>query len=142
MKRSSSSPPRRLARRARPASLLAAAALASCTVVSVDGHGAPPRLESHGLLEGHAAIGIPAEDRLLHLELLDGRSDGAIGEIILWKLFRLELGLAGASVGIGPFDFGLGILAYEPEVPPFQDLRSEEAAEDPGTAPPPAPAER
>ena len=49
--------------------------------------------------------------------MLDGRSDGAIALVDLWYLARVELGMAGASVGVGPFDFGIGTLFYEPESP-------------------------
>ena len=38
---------------------------------------------------------------------------------MVWKLFRLEVGLAGVAVGIGPLDIGLGVLFYEPRLPEF-----------------------
>jgi len=79
--------------------------------------GSPPRVESNGLLEGHAAVGVRADDGIFRLRVLDGESEGALGELVVWKLFRLEVGALGLGVGIGPFDLALGTLFYEPEVP-------------------------
>lgn len=93
------------------------ALLSSCRVLEVDSGAGPPRIESRGIVESHLALGIPAESHLLHLDLFDGTSEGAVAELTLWKLFHLELGLAGLSVGVGPIHLGLGVLFYEPEVP-------------------------
>jgi hypothetical protein len=78
---------------------------------------APPRIESRGLIDGHAAVGMRDEDDFFRLRVLDGESDGSLGEVVLWKLFRLEVGALGLGVGLGPFDLALGTLFYEPEVP-------------------------
>ena len=91
--------------------------LGSCTIVTVDSGEGPPRVESRGLIKGHVAFGFSDEHHLGHLSLLQGRSPGAIAEVAIWKLFRLELGLAGASVGVGPLHVGLGVLFYDPEIP-------------------------
>jgi hypothetical protein len=118
--------------------LLLAPALAGCTIVSVDSKDAPPRIESRGLIDSHVALGIADEDHLLHFDLFDGTSDGAIGELVIWKLFRLEVGLAGASISLGPLHLGLGALLYDPEVPAVQQAREasyEEAAEEHEAAP-------
>ena len=100
--------------------LAVAAPLGGCTVVTLDSEDGPVRIESRGLIEGHAAVGIPDEDRIFHVKVLDGRSSGAVGEIVLWKLFRLEVGLAGAAIGIGPFDLALGTLFYDPRLPRYR----------------------
>lgn len=97
----------------------------ACTVVRVDSDSDPARIESRGLINGHAAVGIPSEEHLIHLDLFDGTSDGAIAEIVIWKLFRFELGAAGASIGVGPFSLGLGILFYDAETPSMESQRSE-----------------
>ena len=89
--------------------------IASCTLVRVGSEDGPARLEAGGVVDGHLAFGIPEEDDFLNVELFDGRSEGSVAELSLWKLLRLEVGLAGASVGVGPLDVGLGVLAYEPE---------------------------
>jgi len=102
------------------AAALGAALFSGCTITSVGAEDGPPRVESNGLLEGHAAVGIRDEDEFLRLQVLDGESDGALGELVIWKLFRVEVGALGLAVGIGPFDFALGTLFYEPEVPPMQ----------------------
>ena len=91
--------------------------LGSCTIVRLDGNDGPARLESDGLIDGHLAFGFSDERSILQADLFDGSSDGAVAELAIWKLLRLELGLAGASVGVGPVHLGLGILAYEPRVP-------------------------
>ena len=106
--------PNVLARIAAPA--LGALACA-CSIVRVDSSGHPPRIESRGLLKGHAALGFSDEEHLLQLELFDGSSRGAIADIAVWKLVRVEVGLAGASLGVGPIHLGLGTLFYRPEVP-------------------------
>lgn len=89
----------------------------SCTITSVGAEDAPPRVEADGLIEGHAAFGFRDEDRFLELDVLDGSSDGAVAELKLWRLLRLEVGALGLGVGIGPFDVALGTLFYEPDVP-------------------------
>ena len=91
--------------------------LSACRVLDVDTVGGPPRIESRGLIDSHLALGIPSESHLLHLDLFDGTSDGAVAELTLWKLFHFELGLAGLSIGLGPVHLGVGVLFYEPEVP-------------------------
>jgi hypothetical protein len=97
-----------------------AALSAACTVTRVSAaEGGPSRIESDGLIEGHAAVGIREEDDFFRLELLDGQSEGALAEVSLWKLFRLEVGALGVGLGIGPFDLALGTLFYEPSVPPM-----------------------
>ena len=100
--------------------VLAGILTGGCTVARVDAEPGPARLESDGLIEGHAAVGIRADDDVFRLKVLDGTSDGAVGELVLWKLFRVEVGLLGASVGVGPFDLALGLGFYEPELPDFQ----------------------
>ena len=97
----------------------------ACTVVRVDSGSGPPHIGVDGLIEGHIAVGLPAEDRFIYAELFDGRSRGALGEIVLWKLFRVEVGLAGAAIGLGPFDVALGALAYKPRMPELQSSEDE-----------------
>lgn len=106
------------------AALILGALAGACTIVRVDSKGDPARIESRGLIDGHAAVGIPAEGHLLHLDLFDGTSDGAIAELVVWKLFRLEVGVAGASVGVGPFSLGLGVLFYDAEVPRMERTKA------------------
>ncbi len=93
----------------------------ACVVIDVradhDGHG----FESAGFIEGHATAGWPADDSLLKIGLLDGHSDGAIFLLQVWKLFRVEVGLIGLSVGLGPLDAGVGILFYDAEPPAYCD---------------------
>ena len=102
----------------------------SCTLVHVHSRGEPSRIESSGLIDGHAAVGIRDTHRVLHIDLFDGSSPGAIGEVVLWKLARLEVGLAGLAVGLGPFDLALGTLFYEPRLPRMQVDEVEEEEDD------------
>jgi hypothetical protein len=99
------------------AAAVGAAFLSACTVTSMGAKDGPPRVESDGLIEGHAAVGFRSDDGILRLRVLEGDSDGALGELVLWKLFRLEVGALGLAVGIGPLDLALGTFFYEPEVP-------------------------
>ena len=85
--------------------------------MTVGSEDSPPRIESRGLIESHVAVGIRDEDHLLHARILDGHSPGSIGELVVWRLFRLEIGLAGAAIGVGPLDVALGVLFYDPRVP-------------------------
>ncbi len=109
-------------------SLLLVGLTTSCTITRVDSREGPPRIVSRGLVEGHAAFGVLDEDHLLHVDLFDGSSDGAIFELGLWKLLRLEIGLAGASASVGPLHLGLGVLFYEPEVPRMMPTEGAAAA--------------
>jgi len=93
------------------------ALLSGCTVFSAHAASDPPRVESKGVVDGHLALGIPATDEILGAELFRGRSPGAFLRLNILKLVRLELGLLGATVGVGPLDAGLGIVAYKP-LPP------------------------
>ena len=114
------------------AATAASAFLAGCTLVQVDTDDAPPRVESGGLIDGHLALGVREDDELLQVDLFDGRSSGALGEITLWKLLRVEVGLLGLGVGVGPFDAALGFGLYDPDLPEF---------EQPSKSSPAAPAE-
>lgn len=116
-----------------PAAALAAAFLSACTVTSVGAENGPPRVESDGLLEGHAAFGWRAEDRFLRLHALEGDSDGAVAELVLWKLFRLEVGALGLGIGVGPFDLALGTLFYEPDVPEMHGVKQAAEASSKGS---------
>lgn len=113
---------------------LGSAFVSGCTITSVGSEDSPPRVESSGLIEGHAAIGIRDEDRFLRLRVLEGDSDGALGEFVLWKLFRLEVGALGVGVGIGPLDLALGTLFYEPDVPRMTSQVHEASASEPERA--------
>jgi hypothetical protein len=114
----------RLCRRAAPLALALALA-PSCTLIAVDSEDGPPGLRADGLIEGHAAVGVRDEDQVLYARLFGGSSPGALGELVLWRLARLEVGLAGVAVGLGPFDLALGTLFYDPELPRFVEDEAE-----------------
>jgi hypothetical protein len=101
-----------------------AAAGASCTVVSVQSQERPAGVRADGLIDGHAVVGWRDEKQALSLDLFDGRSRGAVFEFVLWKIARLELGLAGFGVGVGPFDVALGTAFYDPRMPVSTKSRS------------------
>ena len=94
--------------------------LPSCTVLRVTSDSDAKGVEAQGLIRGHATLGVSAEERLVNVRLLGGSNRGAVAEVVLWKLFRLEAGLAGLSVGIGPIHLGLGSLFYRPNPPELQ----------------------
>ena len=54
----------------------------------------------------------------------------SVVEIIVWKLFRFELGLAGVSIGVGPFSLGLGIFFYEAKTPEMKSQKRESESTD------------
>lgn len=99
------------------AALAAASGASSCTVVSVQSQEAPVGLRADGLVDGHAVVGWRDEKQAVRLDLFDGTSSGAVFEFVLWRIARLELGLAGFGVGVGPFDVAIGALAYDPHMP-------------------------
>ena len=108
--------------------LLASAALcvvaSSCSLITVDSQDGPPGARAEGLVDGHAVFGWRAEDTLLRAELLDGTSDGALFELTVWKLLRVEVGLVGLCVGLGPIDLGLGTLFFDPTVPQLLETKN------------------
>jgi len=118
-----------------PAVALGAALASACTITSMGPEDGPPRIESRGLIEGHAAVGMRDEDDFFRLKLLDGQSDGALAEVVVWKLFRLEVGALGAGVGIGPFDLALGTLFYEADLPPMESEKKAVSASAPTSRP-------
>jgi len=100
--------------------LLLALLLPSCVVVDVrsnsDGHG----FSSVGLIGGYATAGWPADDSILKIGLFEGRSDGTLLYVQVWKLVRVEIGLIGLSLGLGPLDAGTGTLFYDPRPPAYE----------------------
>ena len=110
--------------------LLLAALLPACVVLDVhsthDGHG----FHSVGLIGGYATAGWPADDSILRIGLLEGRSDGTLLSLQVWKLVRVEIGLIGLSVGVGPLDAGLGILFYDPVPPAYVGDECPECGDD------------
>ncbi|HTE06818.1 MAG TPA: hypothetical protein VK824_11515 [Planctomycetota bacterium] len=98
--------------------LLACCAAPGCKLVDIRTDGEHTGVRSDALLSGYATYGWPDQDSLLEIELLGGRSKGSLLMIDLWKIAQVEIGLLGASAGIGPLNAGLGVLFYEPQ-PPF-----------------------
>jgi hypothetical protein len=88
-------------------------------LVAIDSQSGPPGVRVNGLIDGHVAFGFRDEHQLLHADMFDGTSPGAILEVRLWKLARIEVGLAGLAVGLGPVDVALGCLLYDPDMPRF-----------------------
>ena len=105
--------------RAAALALLLALLLPACIVMDVratsDGHG----FSSVGLIGGYATAGWPADDSILKIGLFEGRSDGTLLYVQVWKLVRVEIGLIGLSLGIGPLDAGIGTLFYDPRPPAY-----------------------
>lgn len=96
---------------------LLASVTAACTVVDVRDDTGRVGVRADGLIDGFATAGWADDPSFLRAELFDGRSKGALALVDLWYLARVELGLAGASIGVGPFDVGVGTLFYEPRSP-------------------------
>lgn len=105
--------------------LIAPLVLSACTLVTVNSESSPPHVKVRGLIDGHLAFGIRDEDQIIHADLFDGASPGAIGALSLWKLLRVEIGVVGAAVGVGPIDVALGVIAYNPRIPRFEGANGE-----------------
>jgi hypothetical protein len=121
--------------------LLCCALAPGCTLVDIRTDAGRSGVKSDGFISGYATYGWSDQDSLLEVEVLGGRSPGSILKIDLWKIAQVELGLLGASAGIGPLNAGLGILFYEPR-PPFEPrvtVRTPPAPPAP-PEPPPSPA--
>ena len=92
--------------------------LCSCTVIRARPSDAPGLgIEASGLIDGYATLGFSDEERLLSIKALGGSNRGAVAEFALWKLLYLEVGLAGAAIGVGPIQVGLGSFLYSPQAP-------------------------
>ena len=97
--------------------LLCGLLAAGCTVLKVDS--SDSGWESDAVISGHLTAGWPDDQAVIELDLLQGHNDGAILWFNVWKLFRVEIGLVGASVGVGPLDIGFGVLFYEAYPPHY-----------------------
>ncbi len=91
--------------------------LGACTVMDVRDDSRHVGVRSDGMVDGFATVGWAEDPSFFRVEVLDGRSDGALALVDLWYLARVEVGAAGASVGVGPFDAGIGTLFYDPVSP-------------------------
>ena len=120
------------------AAVLVPLMLTGCIVIDVKPWGADrggAGVKGDGLITAHATAGWPAEESILRLGLFDGPHPGTLLHLTVWKLLRAEIGLLGASLGIGPLDAGIGILFYEPAPPPYtRDAKPEPAADAAGDA--------
>ena len=94
--------------------ILCAALLGGCTLIDVRTAEDPARLESDALINGLLSVGMPESGSLFVAQVFDGRSPGAFLSLELWPIARLEAGLVGATIGLGPIDLGLGIGPYRP----------------------------
>jgi len=115
--------------------LLCAGLLGSCTILDVRSAENPARLESDALVNGLLSVGMPESESILVAELGRGRSPGAFVSLELWPRARLEAGVVGATVGVGPIDLGLGIGPYEPISRARRDFWDDEAQEAPSGPP-------
>lgn len=102
-----------------PLALLLALLAPACIVIDVRADHEAGGFQSMALIDGYATAGWPADDSLLKLGLLDGRSDGTLLMLQVWKLLRFELGLVGFTLGVGPLDLGLGTLFFDPDPPAY-----------------------
>jgi len=106
--------------------LLCSALAPACTLVDIRTDSAHSGVTSDGFISGYATYGWSDQDSLLEIELLGGRSPGSILMIDLWKIAQVEIGLLGASAGIGPLNAGIGVFFYEPR-PPFSPRHTDKA---------------
>ena len=107
--------------------LVLLAVATGCTVLRVESDPDEASVRARGLVRGHATFGFSDEERIANLRLLGGSNRGAVAEVVIWKLLRVEAGLAGLSVGIGPLHLGLGTLFYDPRPPSLHEAEECEA---------------
>lgn len=124
----------RLLPRLAPFALLLALLAPACIVIDVRADHEAGGFQSMGLIDGYATAGWPADDSLLKLGLLDGRSDGTLLMLQVWKLLRFELGLVGFTLGVGPLDLGVGTLFFDPQAPAYVDHGDEAPGDAPSAA--------
>ena len=91
-------------------------ALGACNLIHIDTESDRQSSGSHAFISGFVDAGWTDDDPLLDVDLFQN----ALISIDVWKLVRVELGLVGASVGVGPFDAGLGLLFYEARPPRYR----------------------
>lgn len=96
--------------------LLAGALLSSCTIIDLRAGEGRGVIHSDALISGFVDAGWTDNDSILRLSVLQ---DGLLG-FNLWKLLRLEVGLVGLSLGVGPFDAGFGVLFYDARPPNYR----------------------
>lgn len=89
----------------------------ACRVLDVQTDPNATGIRSDALIEGYATFGFADDPSIVRVDVLDGPSRGGIFYFELWYLLRVELGLAGFAVGVGPLDFGIGTLFYHPRSP-------------------------
>ncbi len=106
---------------------LLAGLTSGCSIVRAGPDSGGRSVQISGLVDGFLAFGLSNEKRYVNVRVLGGSSSGALAEIVVWKIARLEIGAAGVSVGLLPFHVGLGALFYEPRLP---HLRPFEPGED------------
>ncbi|GEM_PF-2021854 len=106
----------------------------ACRVIDLRVDPARTGVDSDALIEGYATVGFADDPSFLRVDVLDGNSAGSIFYFELWYLLRLEVGLVGASVGVLPFDVGIGTLFYHPRSPsaPHFDQHDEWDLDAPG----------
>lgn len=110
-------------------SLPALLSVTGCTVIQIDAGTDARGVRAEGLVDGYATVGWATDPPFVRLDLLRGRSPGALAAVDLWYLARAEVGLLGASAGVGPFDFGIGTLFYEPRSPAIGPTEEKEREE-------------
>jgi len=125
-----------------PSLVLLCGLLAGCTLIDVRTDPDKTGIRSDAFIDAFATVGWAEDPSFLEIQLLGGRSRGALFMLDLWYLARLEIGLLGASVGLGPLDVGFGLLFYSPRSPAAGDHRQHlweahhpRAEDEPGEAP-------
>jgi hypothetical protein len=69
----------------------------------------------------YADFGWPTNHVFLTGDLVGPQNPGSIASFQLWRLFYVEFGLIGISLGLGPLQIGAGTLFHRPEAPASMD---------------------
>ena len=100
------------------AALLACSLFSSCTIVDLRLQ--PDRsVRTSGFITGFASAGWLEDDSIVQVDLFKGPNRGSLLYVQIWKLLRVNIGLVGVAVGVGPLDAGIGVLFHKPRPPRY-----------------------
>jgi hypothetical protein len=102
------------------AAVLGSVLFTSCTLVDLRVQ--PDRnVRNRALVTGFVSAGWPEDDSVLKLGLFKAPNHGSLLYLQVWKLLRIDIGIVGLAVGVGPLDAGLGVLLHKPRPPRYCD---------------------
>ena len=109
------------------------ASVTGCASVTVGTDKNPPQLKSQGALNGYMACNgfRPYDGKILEAGILsDTDRWGNLVSVDLWPIGGVGVSFIGAIIKLLPFEFGLGVLGYDPKPVSYpKEKRPEEKSE-------------